>query len=51
MIIIMVLLFYIAFGSLVQKLLLKLTFIDALYLAVVSIETVGKYSFNRLPSV
>ncbi|KAJ2929325.1 hypothetical protein H1R20_g7776, partial [Candolleomyces eurysporus] len=40
-IIIMVLLFYIAFGALVQKLILKLTFIDALYLAVVSIETVG----------
>ncbi|RXW16837.1 hypothetical protein EST38_g9025 [Candolleomyces aberdarensis] len=37
----MVLLFYIAFGALVQKLILKLTFIDALYLAVVSIETVG----------
>jgi hypothetical protein len=49
-IIIMVLLFYIAFGALVQKLVLKLTFIDALYLAVVSIETVGKCSFNRLHS-
>lgn len=42
-VLIIILLFYMAFGALILKLLLKLTFIDALYLAVVSIETVGVY--------
>ncbi|KAG6857041.1 hypothetical protein H0H87_010395 [Tephrocybe sp. NHM501043] len=38
---VMVLLAYIAFGSLVQTFLISLTFLDALYFTVVSIETVG----------
>jgi len=41
-IIVIVLLFYIAIGSLIQSYLLKLTFIDALYFTVTSIEAVGK---------
>ena len=37
----MLLLVYIAFGALVNSILIKLDFIDALYFTVVSIETVG----------
>ena len=37
-----VLLTYIAFGALVQSFILKLSFIDALYFTVATIETVGK---------
>ena len=41
MIIVIVLLVYIAFGALINSLLLHLTFIDGLYFTVVSIETIG----------
>ena len=41
MIIVIALLVYIAFGALINTFLLKLTFIDALYFTVVSIETIG----------
>ena len=41
MIIVIVLLVYIAFGALVNSILLHLTFIDGLYFTVVSIETIG----------
>ncbi|EDR12585.1 tandem pore domain K+ channel [Laccaria bicolor S238N-H82] len=40
-IIVIVLLCYIALGALVLSVMMKLNFIDALYLAVVSIETIG----------
>ncbi|TFK20395.1 voltage-gated potassium channel [Coprinopsis marcescibilis] len=40
-IIVIILLFYIAIGALVQCFLLDLTFINALYFTVVSIETIG----------
>jgi len=33
---------YLALGSLIQSFTLKVSFIDALYFAVVSIETIGK---------
>jgi len=39
----MVLLCYIALGALVLSVMMKLSFIDALYLAVVSIETIGMF--------
>ena len=41
-IIIIVLLCYIAFGSLVQTFMLDITFVDSLYFSVVSIETIGE---------
>ena len=41
LIIIIVLLCYVSFGSLVQARLLKIAFIDALYFSVLSIETIG----------
>jgi potassium channel subfamily K, other eukaryote len=40
---IIVLLCYITFGSLVQTFILETTFIDALYFSVVSIETIGEH--------
>ncbi|PPQ88573.1 hypothetical protein CVT25_009953 [Psilocybe cyanescens] len=40
-IIVIVLLCYVSIGSLILAIMLKITFIDALYLSVVSIETVG----------
>jgi hypothetical protein len=39
-----VLLTYIAFGALIQSFILKLSFIDALYFTVATIETVGKWT-------
>jgi len=42
-IIVIVLLCYIALGALILSVMLKLSFIDALYLAVVSIETIGMF--------
>ena len=42
-IIVIVLLCYIALGALVLSVMMKLNFIDALYLAVVSIETIGMF--------
>ena len=42
-IIIIVLLCYITFGSLAQTFLLEIDFIDALYFTVVSIETIGEH--------
>ena len=41
MIIVIVLLVYVAFGALINSLLLHLSFIDGLYFTVVSIETIG----------
>ena len=42
-IIIIILLCYVSLGALIQSFLLHLSFIDALYFSVVSIETVGMY--------
>lgn len=42
-IMIIVLICYITFGSLVQTFILKMIFIDALYFTVVSLETIGKH--------
>jgi len=41
-IIVIILICYIAFGALIFSLLLKLSFINALYFTVVSIETIGE---------
>ncbi|KAI0698041.1 hypothetical protein C8T65DRAFT_742946 [Cerioporus squamosus] len=41
MIIVIVLLVYVAFGALINSLLLHLSFVDGLYFTVVSIETIG----------
>jgi len=42
-IIVIVLLCYIGLGALILSVMMKLSFIDALYLAVVSIETIGMF--------
>jgi hypothetical protein len=47
-IIVIFLLCYIALGALILSVMLKLNFIDALYLAVVSIETIGMFPEIRI---
>lgn len=45
-IIVIILLAYMSLGSAVLSVMLKITFIDALYLSVVSIESIGRVLFH-----
>ena len=46
-IVVIILLSYISFGSLIQAKLLNISFIDALYFSVATIETIGKSNFHQ----
>jgi len=46
-VIVIILLSYISFGSFIEAKLLNISFINALYFSVVTIETIGKSNFHQ----